>query len=103
MRDRLIELLEQADYKFGYTNKADYLLANGVIVPPCKVGDIIWVKDFMWGLIPCKVDEPYHYVCGYDGGGCAVSGYFADKDIGKWVFFTKEEAERNIKERESNG
>ena len=101
MRDRLIELIQ--DSVGGCARHwaeiiADYLLANGVIVPPCKVGDIIWVKDFMWGLIPCKVDEPYHYVCGYDGGGCTVSGYFADKDIGKWVFLTKEEAEEKLKE-----
>lgn len=105
MRDRLIELLEQAE---GLKNndipsleeKADYLLANGVIVPPCKVGDIIWVYDFMWGLIPCKVDEPYHYVCG-DGRGCTVSGNFADKDIGEWVFLSKQDAEKRL--RELNG
>lgn len=98
-RDRLIELISKVQYLGGLEEKvADHLLANGVIVPPCKVGDIIWVKDFMWGLIPCKVDEPYHYVCGYDGGGCTVSGYFADKDIGKWVFLTKEEAEEKLKE-----
>lgn len=39
MRDRLIELLK---HEFG-TNvaeiTADWLLANGVILPPCKVGD----------------------------------------------------------------
>lgn len=48
MRDRLIQLLEQAE---GQKNndmpsleeKADYLLANGIIVPPCKVGDTVYV------------------------------------------------------------
>ena len=54
MRDRLIELLEQAKVKaigtLGSMNNgfgawyADYLLANGVIVPPCKVGDIVYVE-----------------------------------------------------------
>ncbi len=58
MRDRLIELLEEADnlyferlrdaesaseilkiIKSVYERYADHLLANGVIVPPCKVGD----------------------------------------------------------------
>lgn len=44
MRDRLIELL---DGNCGYVEEqraevlADHLLANGVIVPPCKVGDFI--------------------------------------------------------------
>lgn len=42
MRDRLIELLK---HEFGTKVSeitADYLLANGVIVPPCKVGDTIY-------------------------------------------------------------
>ena len=45
-RDRLIELHKQAfehlletGKEFSHENYADYLLANGVIVPPCKVGD----------------------------------------------------------------
>ena len=103
MRDRLIELLTTVHYmrimRSGIEECADYLLANGVIVPPCKVGDVIWVYDFMWDLIPCKVDEPYHYVCG-ESGGCTVEGYFTDKDIGKTVFLTKEQAEQALKERE---
>ena len=109
MRDRLIELLavgnqKAIDAKPAFQREAiciiaDYLLANGVIVPPCKVGDTVWVKDFMWGLIPCKVDEPYHYVCG-ESGGCTLEGCFTDKDIGKTVFLTKEQAEQALKERE---
>ena len=56
MRDRLVELLNEAEYEslnYEMANKfypfddyksrsefvADYLLANGVIVPPCKVED----------------------------------------------------------------
>ena len=50
MRDRLIELLnksfaEQYEKRGLLTapHTADYLLANGVIVPPCKVGDyVLW-------------------------------------------------------------
>ena len=52
MRDRLIELLcsaplgsktfEEQYYKSTITRIADYLLENGVIVPPCKVGDNIY-------------------------------------------------------------
>ena len=45
-RDRLIELLRTVDnmrlMRKGFTECADYLLANGVIVPPCKVGDIVY-------------------------------------------------------------
>ena len=50
-RERLIELLDgksidtQADVEYV----ADYLLENGVIVPPCKVGDTVYeLDDFVW-------------------------------------------------------
>ena len=51
MRDRLIELLmdseafNDADGKADAKHIADHLLANGVIVPPCKVGDTIYQTD----------------------------------------------------------
>lgn len=41
-RDRLIELIQNAVNgcaRHWAEIIADYLLANGVIVPPCKVGD----------------------------------------------------------------
>lgn len=41
-RKRLIDLLIQAHVTFYPGNIADYLLANGVIVPPCKVGDTVY-------------------------------------------------------------
>lgn len=44
MRDRLIELIESARHWGSNTSEeiADRLLANGVIVPPVKVGDIVY-------------------------------------------------------------
>ena len=56
MRERLIELLNKKYDHFcdqcgvnkdsRYTeNLAEYLLANGVIVPPCKVGGKVWFID----------------------------------------------------------
>ena len=47
-RDRLIELIlnrERVDLPLPIEYQedlADYLLANGVIVPPCKVGDMVY-------------------------------------------------------------
>ena len=39
-RDRLIELISQIQYMGGLESRlAEHLLANGVIVPPCKVGE----------------------------------------------------------------
>lgn len=52
MSDRLVELIRQgkkeftkSDITYIETYLADYLIANGVIVPPCKVGDEIWVVE----------------------------------------------------------
>lgn len=67
------------------------------IVPPCKVGDTVWFyDDFMWGLIPCEVDKPYHCICGEEGS-CTFSASFTEEDFGKTVFLTKEEAEKELK------
>ena len=44
MRERLIELLngKSIDTTPDVEYVADYLLDNGVIVPPCKVGDTVY-------------------------------------------------------------
>lgn len=102
MRDRLVGLLFKPFIKHKINELsdtgdiADHLIENGVIVPPCKVGDTVWVDDFMWGLIPCKVDRPYHCVCG-ENGSCTFEMSFTDDDIGKTVFLTKEDAEQKLK------
>lgn len=106
MRDRLIQLIDEAinDEETSYSNIADYLLANGVIVPPCKVGDTVYE------IIP-KCSAPWNY-CAYNGGygtsRCGKNpceayikeGNFALSDlenVGKTVFLTREEAERALK------
>jgi len=65
MKDRLIELLRDT---FNYTKgvcidfdeaveiNADYLLDNGVIVPPCKVGTHLWKITYPYRQEP-KVTE----------------------------------------------
>ena len=57
-KNRLIELLSDVDMvKLGfdgvhyveidYDRAAEYLLANGVIVLPCKIGDMVWaIRDY---------------------------------------------------------
>lgn len=47
MRERLIELLGDVLTKHNLPeNIADYLLENGVIFPPCKVGDdLYWIDE----------------------------------------------------------
>ena len=120
-RDRLIELLKKADQKCADTLCvncpavgngencldhliADHLLANGVIVPPCKVGDPVYViskgnilpftvnRIIITNYIKIKVD----YMLGRD----YEIKYLLPDHFGKTVFLTKEEAEAKLKERE---
>ena len=130
-RDRLIELFEAVEkdpaitcphyktnktcdtckytinnYLCNHTERTvDYLIANGVIVPPCKVGNSIY--EIVKGkIIERKVEKLNVWRSGsidicypWKGGGyvCKTAA-----DIGKTVFLTKEEAEEKLKELKNN-
>ena len=102
-RERLIELLDIANQTgsiIGTADTADYLLANGVIVPPCKVGDTVWFDTWEKngsiniGIQPHRVDRiDVVLVCGAKE---LVSTKIYDWEIGKTVFLTREEAEKAL-------
>lgn len=112
MRDRLIELLDEAikDGSESYSNIADYLLKNGVIVPPCKVGDTVYVineweveetavfsmkiesVDSGW-VVFLKARVTDYAIKSKDG----YASVFKTFIFGKTVFLTREEAERALK------
>lgn len=107
MRDRLIELISQVQYMGGLECQlADHLLKNGVIVPPCKVGDTVYT-------ISRKHPKKWkvHFI-GYNSQGefkmhIATEKFTEmlevwDYSIGKTVFLTREEAEKTL-ERSENG
>lgn len=68
MRERLIEFCKKSQSEWlekTYDNEtdkkleeyvADYLLANGVIVPPCKIGTHLWKVTYPYRQEP-KVTE----------------------------------------------
>lgn len=116
-RERLIELISKSncvdvwDYRaddFKEPNPiyelTDHLLANGVIVSPCKVGDTVYnygdkqIKEWKITFVGKNSRNEYKFI--------AVVGKYEDLlifwnfEIGKTVFLTKEEAERALKERE---
>lgn len=113
-RERLIELITTSDILCDTCGEnspsycaealADYLLANGVIVPPCKVGDMAYfvIED---GVIGKKYISPERIVdiCtkGFYTSGHKDSDENGDlwlwSEIGKTVFLT-EEAEQALKE-----
>ena len=105
-RDRLIELIE--DYTENVTARelhsqhfdekfADHLLANGVIVPPCKVGDKIWV-------IERKNGKPVDFYCivflssskGFVIGTPQIDHMGIDKMIDYHIRETANEYETNL-------
>ncbi|MBQ3202771.1 MAG: hypothetical protein IJB36_03920 [Clostridia bacterium] len=94
-RCRSIERLESCQI-YAIT---DYLLSNGVIVPPCRVGDTVWYE--LYG----KIESAVVYSCvgvfkkqgveitdanAKSSDGLEVT--FTGKCIGKTIFLTEEEA-----------
>lgn len=82
---------------------ADYLLHNGVIVPPCKVGDTVWFETYKKnatvcvGVQPHKVDR-IDVICVCDIKNL-VETNIREWEFGHSVFLTREEAEKALKER----
>ncbi len=130
MKDRLIELLRAeiptecdkhencigCPYEFDEESciaslaaaTADHLLANGVIVPPVKLGQTVYYIVIFMGkpeIFEGKVnrfnidDYAIWADVGFTDG---VSLFEISKEIGKRIFLTREEAERALKEREWN-
>jgi hypothetical protein len=125
-RDRLIELIKNAprkDVVYGdikldkpiqtVQTIADYLLANGVIVPPVKVGYYIWFIQndrLVLGLVQnitvsniCPNGSLFADVYEIDEHGEIENEWSIPLcDFGKTVFLTKEEAEEKLKELSKN-
>lgn len=101
-RERLIEL---CDTNNGWVDEvpaedfADYLLANGVIVPPCKVGDVVYGISRQQ-IIPITIDA-IQYISNevnIFGSNEEYFGYSTvhldiNNQIGTEWYCTKEEAE----------
>ena len=123
MRDRLIELLDELGVIVNVPDKVDedgcgtytieggkyvaeYLLAKGVIVPPCKVGDTVYIIDEVEFEYPYVLDVVVSAI-GYDIGGFWItmslplgmkqSAHVGERSFGKSVFLTQEEAEQALK------
>lgn len=84
------------------TRLADYLLENGVIVPPVKVGQIVYalwdIEEIGWRIKPETI-----LAINILGSGIYVEtqfDYYKIDEIGKEVFLTQEEAEKALAERQ---
>ena len=128
-RERLIEILDNACFEACKRKNdviklchylADNLLENGVIVPPVKVGDTVYIHGKPVDIDFVHVDDEKCYYCVQldcskrncdDCNFCSsiftrgTHGYieFTAEYIGKTVFLTPEDAEKALAERcESN-
>ena len=122
MRDRLIELIQKAYdgcVKRSSVSIADHLLANGVIVPPCKVGDTVYRITECYGGGKIIIEgEAFEFAITHEHIKDKYRLYFWAKgeelirrqfslwcdftDFGKIIFLTKEEAEKALAERSTD-
>ena len=105
-RYKLIELIEQAEElknnDFPSVEEiADYLLANGVIVPPCKVGDTVYylARNIHTHIEKVKSGKVVRIAITESGIDLFLDNYVAKLPYGKRSFLTKEEAEQALSER----
>lgn len=104
-REKLIELLDQ---NCGYVEEqkaetlADYLLENGVIVPPVKVGQTVYVIPKYNGNPYCGVQQDKVQMIGKTSRGIHIktrskSSFNKTYMFGKTAFLTKSEAQKALK------
>ena len=123
MRDRLIELLRQIEFDYseecvcafedGYKGAldfakffADYLLENGVIVPPVKIWQTVYVMESEnTGYYECEIVSMQYDGVQWLGYMNPLwkhhhGGYWKwqEYEFGKTIFLTKEQAEKALEE-----
>ena len=92
------ELINDGDWTLTemISNVADYLIKNGVIAPPVKVRDTVYHYGYSFKVEIIEILQGETiYKCGNDGTDDYMA--FAEENIGKTVFLTKEEAEKALK------
>ena len=109
-KEKLVELINEADSNYNFElsvgkipkprveYEAEFLLKNGVIVPPCKVGDVIYFV-YRENIYPHKIKD---IRINEYGEFISSSMNFNFKDFGKIVFLTKEEAEKALAEKRAD-
>lgn len=94
-REQLIELMRKG-YEtvpvggFVYEGIADYLLDHDVIVPPCKVGDTVYVIESN-KIISCTV-----FSINYNAWGIPTSLYLKYSEFNSYAFISMKSIEKTV-------
>ena len=94
---------------FTHENYAVFLLANGVIVPPCKPGQTVYVMESEFtGFTKYEIVSMLYDGVQWFGNMNSLwkhhhGGYtkWQEAEFGKTIFFTQEEAEKALKLEET--
>ena len=101
-KDRLVELLE-AYVKSESTDLPAYLLANGVIVPPCKVGQTVYLLQKYYGTYCFNVVEDNVQMIGVTSRGIHIKPR-PQQDVYAWQnSFPHQRTSRSEAERRCAG
>lgn len=94
---------------------ADHLIENGVVLPPCRVGQTVYVlfpdPRYNWGNKEITMFESKVYGFHYCDGNDGTIELRDSKNHIKWgidsfgisIFLTKDQAEQKLKELSDNG
>ena len=107
MREKLVELVKRAitDWEHGDVSEriADHLIANGVIVPPCKIGDDIWWIDGSKKTVECEKHGVAGFIITKMGIRIMDSCGGEDRIGTQYCHLTQEAAEKALKEGAYSG
>lgn len=123
MRDRLVDLIKEChkkenDIMFGENKSlefdewtgiyADHLIANGVVLPPCRVGDSCYpLPRYKAPIVERKISRitfsKRNIIIGYYENDGQYRPPLRTRVLGEDVFLTKDQAEQKLKELRENG
>ena len=103
MREKLIELIQSSVggcARHWAEIIADNLIANGVLLPPCKVGDnLYWINPETNEIEFAEADIKAVCYYGNDDFKIIVKDESSPEDIGtEWAMLTRDEAEKKLEE-----
>lgn len=103
---RTLDVLYATDEEWGVA--ADYLLANGVILPPCNVGDTVYylfdveIRELKVISYSTLISSTIKHINIHTTNSRGAVLSYEQCDFGKTVFLTREEAEKALKQKEGN-